>query len=173
MKKSILSLLVVSLLFSFAYNKADAATIGIKGGYTMPADDLKRYDDTFNLGIWFDMGKVFFDNLTFRPGLDYFELDSDGGADVDVWGIHLDWYWFFMGKKKIAPFIGFGPTLNYYNSDSNAKEDSDAGVDLFLGAEFNIAGPLSILAEGRFKLLDIASRGDSAFQVNLGVGYSF
>lgn len=172
MKKIYIPLLVFSLLFSFAYNKADAATVGIKGGLTMPTDNLKNYDNTFDLGIWFDMGKVFFDNLNFRPGLDYFQLDRKEGKYADIWGIHFDWYWFFMGKKSIAPFIGFGPSLNYYHF-KHYKDDSDAGIDLFFGSDFKISGPLTLLVEGRFKLLDIASLGESAFQLNVGIGYSF
>ena len=175
MKKIFLTLLVFSLLFTFAYNEASAATIGLKGGYTMPKDDLRDYDDTFNFGIYFDMGKFLFRDLNFRPGLDYFTLESDERGELgDVWGIHLDWYWFFMGKKTIAPFIGFGPSLNYYDFQEDVTdEDSDAGVDLFLGADFNIAGPLTLMVEGRFKFLDIAARNDTAMQLNLGIAYSF
>lgn len=175
MKKILFTVLALSLLFTFTYNNASAATIGLKGGYTMPKDDLKDFDDTMNFGIYFDMGKFLFNNLNFRPSLDYFTLESDDRGNLgDVWGIHLDWYWFFMGKKTIAPFLGFGPSLNYYdfkNDDTN--EDSDAGVDLFLGADFKLAGPLTLMVEGRFKFLDIAARNDTALQLNLGIAYSF
>jgi len=174
MKKILFTVLALSLLFTFTYNNATAATIGLKGGYTMPKDDYKDYDNTPNFGIYFDMGKFIFNNLNFRPGLDYFTLDGDKGKFGDVWGIHLDWYWFFMGKKPIAPFLGFGPSLNYYDFDEGStNEDSDAGVDLFLGADFKLTGPLTLMVEGRFKFLDIANRNETAMQLNLGIAYSF
>jgi len=174
MKKILFTVLALSLFFTFTYNNATAATIGIKGGYTMPKDDLKNYDDTPNFGIYFDMGKFIFNNLNFRPSLDYFTLDRKNFDGYDVWGIHMDWYWFFMGKKSIAPFIGFGPTLNYYVFEAdNSEGDSDAGVDLFLGSDFKLAGPLTLMVEGRFKFLDIAARGETAMQLNLGIAYSF
>ena len=175
MKKILLTVLALSILFTFTYNNASAATIGIKGGYTMPKDDLKNYDDTPNFGIYFDMGKFLFNDLNFRPSVVFFTLDRKNHDAIDVWGIHMDWYWFFMGKKSIAPFIGFGPSLNYYNTDSDNTydEDSDAGVDLFLGSDFKITGPLTLMVEGRFKFLDIAARGETALQLNLGIAYSF
>jgi len=175
MKKILLTVLALSILFTFTSNNASAATIGIKGGYTMPKDDLKNYDDTMNFGVYFDMGKFLFNDLNFRPSVDYFVLDRDNDArNRDVWGIHMDWYWFFIGKKSIAPFIGFGPSLNYYVfDDDNTDGDSDAGVDLFLGSDFKITGPLTLMVEGRFKFLDIAARGETALQLNLGIAYSF
>ena len=174
MKKILLTVLALTLLFTFTYNNASAATIGIKGGYTMPKDDLKYYDDTINFGVYFDMGKFIFNDLNFRPSIDYFVLDRKNADGYDVWGIHMDWYWFFMGKKNIAPFIGFGPALNYYVFESdNSEGDSDAGVDLFFGSDFKIAGPLTLMVEGRFKFLDIAARGETAMQLNLGIAYSF
>jgi len=144
----------------------------------MPKDDLKDFDDTWAFGLYFDMGTFLINDLDFRPGIDMFSLENpdNDARDVDVWGIHFDWYWHFLGKSSIAPFIGFGPVLNYYDmkKDDTANEDSDAGVDLFLGADIKIGGtPLSLMVEGRFKFLDIAARDETAMQLNIGVAYNF
>ncbi len=177
MKKIILSIFVLTLFVSFGYNNASARAIGVKGGYTMPKDDLKDFDNTINFGVYFDMGTFLIKSLDFRPGLDFFTLeDEDRDVEFDVYGIHFDWYWHFLGKNSISPFIGFGPVLNYYSTDDDntRDEDSDAGVDIFLGLDLKISGtPLTLLVEGRYKFLDIAATDDIAAQVNLGLAYRF
>ncbi|HNX25697.1 MAG TPA: outer membrane beta-barrel protein [Spirochaetota bacterium] len=177
MKKLSLLLIALCLFVGFATNDVFARAIGIKGGYTMPRNDLKDYDDEWAFGVYFDMGTFLINNLDFRPSIDMFSLEnSDTDTKLaDVWGIHFDWYWHFLDKGSISPFIGFGPVLNYYDFDEDRddNEDSDAGVDLFLGLDINISGPLSLMVEGRYKFLDIAARDQNAMQVNLGVAYSF
>lgn len=175
MKKLSMLLIVLCLFVGFSSNNVFASAIGVKGGYTMPKDDLKDYDDAWAFGLYFDMGTFLINNLDFRPGIDMFSLENpdNSSQNVDVWGIHFDWYWHFLDKGTFAPFIGFGPVLNYYDmqKDNTSDEDSDAGVDLFLGADINLSGPLALMVEGRFKFLDIAARDQTAVQVNLGVSY--
>ncbi len=177
MKKLSLLLIALCLFIGFSSNEVFARAIGVKGGYTMPKDDLKDYDDAWDFGIYFDMGTFLINNLDFRPGIDMFTLKNPDNSshDVDVWGIHFDWYWHFLDKGTFAPFIGFGPVLNYYDmhKDNTSDEDSDAGVDIFLGADIKINGPLTLMVEGRFKFLDIAARDQTAAQLNLGVAYNF
>jgi len=178
MKKLFIFILALSLITVFVAKESEARAIGIKAGYTMPKDDLKDFDDTWAFGLYFDMGTFLINDLDFRPGIDMFSLENpdNDARDVDVWGIHFDWYWHFLGKSSIAPFIGFGPVLNYYDmkKDDTTNEDSDAGVDLFLGADIKIGGtPLSLMVEGRFKFLDIAARDETAMQLNVGVAYNF
>lgn len=175
MKKLSALLIVLSLFVGFSSTSLYAKAIGIKAGYTMPKDDIGKYDNDFNIGVYFDMGSFLINSLDFRPGIDTFTLTTKSGDYADVWGIHLDWYWHFMQKGSIAPFIGFGPTLNYYNFKNDAIDgDSDAGVELFIGSDFKIGGtPLSLMVEGRFKVLDIAALGDKAWQINLGIAYNF
>ncbi len=178
MKKLLLLLITLCLFVGYSTNDVFAKAIGIKGGYTMPKDNLSDYDNDWVFGVYFDMGKFLIDSLDFRPGVDMFTLENPDNKtkNVDVWGIHFDWYWHFLDKGAIAPFIGFGPSLNYYNfeDDNTANEDSDAGVDLFLGLDIKIGGtPLSLLIEGRYKFLDIAARDDTAMQANIGIAYNF
>jgi hypothetical protein len=177
MKKLSLFLIALCLFMGFATNDVFARAIGIKGGYTMPRNDLDDYDDVWVFGVYFDMGTFLINNLDFRPSIDVFSLENSD-ADyklADVWGLHMDWYWHFMDKGTFAPFLGFGPALNYYqfDNDRDDNEDSDAGVDLFFGCDINVSGPLSILIEGRYKFLDIAARSENAMQANLGIAYSF
>lgn len=178
MKKLFITLLAISLFLSIGYNNASAKAIGIKGGYLSPKDDLKDYEDQWAFGVYFDMGTFLINSLDFRPSLDYFKLENkdNSGYDREVYGIHFDWYWHFLDKGSIAPFIGFGPVLNYYSYDHNntADEDSDAGVDLFLGLDIKIGStPLSLMVEGRYKFLDIAARNDTAMALNIGIAYNF
>lgn len=177
MKKLSVMLIALTLLFSVATTDVFARAIGIKGGYTMPKDDLRDFDDVWAFGVYFDMGTFLISNLDFRPSVDMFSLEqSDANTKyADVWGIHFDWYWHFLNKGSIAPFIGFGPALNYYDYDNDTTEgDSDAGVDLFVGSDFKIGGtPFSLMVEGRFKFLDIAARDATAWQINVGIAYNF
>lgn len=177
MKKLSLFFIALCLFMGVATNDVFAKAIGIKGGYTMPKDDYKDFDDDWNFGVYFDMGTFLINNLDFRPSVDMLSLENSdlNYKFADVWGIHFDWYWHFMDKGTFAPFIGFGPSLNYYDydDDDTADEDSDAGVDLFLGCDINVSGPLAIMIEGRYKFFDIAARDETAFQANLGIAYSF
>jgi len=178
MKKLFIALLALSLFLTIGYNTASAKAIGIKGGYLSPKDDLKDCEDQWAFGVYFDMGKFIIDSMDFRPSVDYFTLENkdDSSFDRDVYGIHFDWYWHFMDKSSFAPFIGFGPVLNYYSwdDDNTNDEDSDAGVDLFVGADVKIGStPLSLLIEGRYKFLDIAARNDTAMALFIGIAYNF
>jgi hypothetical protein len=177
MKKIFISIIAFTLLLSFGYTNASAKAIGIKGGYLMPQDDLSNVaDDTTTFGIYFDMGTFLINNLDFRPGLDYATLEKDDFKYAKVYGIHFDWYWHFMDKGAIAPFLGFGPALNYYTGGQfkNDNKDSDAGVDLFLGFDIKIGGtPLSLMIEGRYKFFDIADRDVTAGSLNIGIAYNF
>ena len=178
MKKLSLLLIALCLFVGFSSSAVFAKAIGIKGGYTTPRNDLKDYDDDWNFGVYFDMGSFLINNLDFRPSIDVFtkEISDRNFKESDVWGIHMDWYWHFLNKGAIAPFIGFGPSLNYYdfNDDRDDDGDSDAGVDLFFGVDIKISGtPLSLMVEGRYKFLDIAARSQNAMQANLGIAYNF
>ncbi|HOP64446.1 MAG TPA: outer membrane beta-barrel protein [Spirochaetota bacterium] len=176
MKKISMLLIVLCLFIGFASNDVFARAIGVKGGYTMPKDDLKDCEDEWAFGVYFDMGTFLINNLDFRPSVDMFSLETEDYEIADVWGIHFDWYWHFLDKGTLSPFLGFGPVLNYYDfdDDDTVDEDSDAGVDLFLGLELKIGGtPLTMMLEGRYKFLDIAARDHTAMQANLGIAYNF
>lgn len=177
MKKLSLFFIALCLFVGFSSNDVFARAIGIKGGYTTFKDDWSDYDDDWAFGVYFDMGTFLINNLDFRPSLDVvsLEISDQNRKDADVWGIHMDWYWHFLDKGTFAPFIGFGPALNYYDfdKDNTSDEDSDAGVDLFLGCDINVSGPLSIMIEGRYKFFDIAARDNTALQANLGIAYKF
>jgi hypothetical protein len=79
-----------------------------------------------------------------------------------------------MGDGAISPFIGFGPTLNYLNwDDSNADEDSDAGVTYSPASCWDCGHPSDLILEARYKFIDIADRDDAMFQANLGILFKF
>lgn len=167
---AVVLMLVVLLSFSNVY----ARGIGVKGGYTIMQGKYAdwKLDNAMNFGIYFEAGSFLFDKLIFMPGIDYFTLK--GNTDyADVWGIHLDWYWMFLGKAKIAPFLGFGPALNYYQFKGNEVEDSDAGVELFGGCTFEITGPLELMLEARYCFHDIADFDYKVIKLNVGVLYKF
>ncbi len=188
MKKIITFTMIAAALF-FSVNTLNAKGIGVKGGYTKMLDeyDDQNYDDTWNIGVYFDMGTFLHSTLKFMPGLDYVKLERDAIVDTgwpnpwpqqrvetietNVWGIHIDWYWFFLQSTPVSPFIGFGPSLNYY--DQPGDNDSDAGIEGFGGIEFDPSGPLSLLFEGRFVVHDIADRDMALFKANFGICYNF
>ncbi len=180
MKKILIVLLAVFMVTALASDNLFAAGIGVKGGYSwMQADFADAYKDRWNGGVYFDLGTFLINNMRFRPGLDYLHIDSKGSPSIhvmDLWGIHFDWCWFFMGNHTISPFLGFGPSLNYLNlaNNRNADDDSDAGVDLFAGITFGVSGtPIELMVEWRYKFIDIANLGDRIMQVNVGLMYKF
>ncbi|HSV97540.1 MAG TPA: outer membrane beta-barrel protein [Spirochaetota bacterium] len=175
MKKLLVFLAVLGLLFAVA-SDSFARGIIVKGGYAIMQDDYEdaEYDDQPFFGVFFDMGTFLFDSLRFKPGLDYISMKSDLGGDFDVWGIHLDWYWYFLGKAAIQPYLGFGPALNIYDDDDNrSDEDSDAGLEGFVGIQFDLSGPLALMLEARYVVHDIADRGTNMAKLGVAVQYSF
>ena len=178
MKKIFVVVIAAALMFSFASSELSAKGIIIKGGYAMMQNDLSdaQLVDQWNFGLFFDMGPFLFNSLVFRPGVDWVSYETENVAIADVYGIHFDWYWYFMGNSAIAPFLGFGPSLNYYDYDSRRddNEDSDAGVDVFAGASIGISGtPLELILEARYRFMDIAARSENILAFNLGIMYKF
>lgn len=156
-------------------SEANARSIIFKGGWALMRNDFSRADDTWTAGIFFDMGTFLFNSLRFKPGVDFVEVESKDFKYADIWGIHLDWYWYPMHNVPISPFLGFGPSLNYlnFNNDSD-DDDSDAGVDLFAGVSLGIRGtPLTLVLEARYRFIDIAARDDNILAFNLGIEISF
>ncbi len=178
MKKLLVFLIAAGLMLSFAAGELSARAIIIKGGYAMMQNDLEDIDaeNTWTFGVFFDMGTFIFNSLKFKPGLDWVSIETSNASLYDIWGIHFDWYWYFMGNSSISPFLGFGPSLNYkdYNNKYSRDKDSDAGVDLFAGAQFGISGtPFELILEARYRFIDIADRDENIFAILLGLQYKF
>jgi len=177
MKKIIPLLILLFVYFSLTCN-IYAKGMGIKCGYVNMMDDYNNdgYNNTWSVGAFFDMGTFIFNSLKFRPGLDYICMKDDGNVpEFDIWGIHLDWYWFFLDSSgSLDPFLGFSTALNYYNyEDSSTEEDSDAGIEGFAGIDYNLSGPLSLTFEFRFLIHDIADRNAAILKGSIGALYSF
>jgi hypothetical protein len=177
MKKLLIGIVALTILVSVSTSDLFARGIGIKGGYGIMLNDYDdaNYEDTFTWGIFFDVGHVLFRDLRFKPSVDFITLEDDNNQYADLWGIHFDWYWYFLGNAAISPFLGFGPSLNYYNYDaSDADDDSDAGVDLFAGAAMGISGtPFELFLEARYKFIDIAKKNENIMVLGLGLQYRF
>lgn len=184
MKKFALIMLVLFFSVSFISTDLFAKGIGLKLGYSQMRDDYSspghEFEDAATFGIYADMGPFLFEQLVFRPGINYIELESENEFhnkwwDMDVYALHLDWYWMFMGKQSISPFLGFGFALNYlsWHENNNEDDDSDAGIELFAGADFALSGPLSLMLEVRYVMHDFSNRDQNMLQGNLGILYSF
>ncbi len=178
MKKAVFFIMLACLV-AFTASETFAAGIGIKGGYVNVRGDLEdeyEFDNTWNFGVYFDTGRFLFKSLRFKPGFDFYSLENeDTDTEWDVYGVHLDWYWYFMDRKAIAPFLGFGPTLNYYEfNDEEMDADSDAGLEGIAGVDFAITGPMWLTVEFRYAWLDIAQQNDeSVIKFNVGIMYYF
>lgn len=173
MKKIIVIFLI--MFFSICFlNNSYAKGMGIKLGYASMIDeyDDEGVDNTWSLGVLFDMGTFLFKSLRFRPSIDYLELENN--YDVDVYAVHTDWYWFFMqNSDPVAPFLGFGTALNYYKIE-DSDDDSDAGIEGFAGIEYDLSGnPLTLQGELRFLIHDIADRGRAILKFNISAIYDF
>jgi opacity protein-like surface antigen len=184
-RRSIVSVIAIAMLSSIfvisGTTDVNARALGIKGGWAMVRDDYESadYQDTFTYGLYFDMGSFLFNSLSFRPGLDYIKLeqeDNNGNViqEFTIWGIHLDWYWHFMGRSSIAPFLGFGAALNILDDDDDqTDDDSDAGLEVFGGADIGLTGSVSLLLEGRYCFNDIANRGQNLLKALVGLSFKF
>lgn len=183
MKKVILGLLVLSLLL-FSTTGLHARGVGIYGGWVFMQDDYENefifdYDDTYTIGVLLEMGSFLFNSLIFRPAFDYVNCESDNDAvrDREVYGIHLDWYWHFMGTGSLSPFLGFGATLNYYEFEKmgggDDVEDSDAVVEVFAGFNLGLTSAITLMVQGRYAWNDIASRDENMAKVLAGVIFKF
>jgi hypothetical protein len=175
MKKLVVILAVLGLLF-LAADASYARGIGIKGGYAIMGGDYAdaEIDDTPFFGVFFDAGNFLFNSLKFKPGLDYLTLKGPNDTfEADVWGIHIDWYWHFLGQTAISPFLGFGPALNLYDFKTSHESDSDAGIEGFAGCEFAIAGPFTLIIEARYVIHDIAATDTNMWKLGVGIQYNF
>jgi hypothetical protein len=178
--KKLAVLVLIAGMSIFGANDAFAYAIGGKIIYNNMLDDYatrpNEFDNNLSGGVFFDVGNVVFQTLKFRPGIDWVDLENDSGKWARIYGIHIDWYWFFMEQKStVSPFIGFGPSLNYYKfeHDRTDENDSDAGIEGFGGVEVHLTGSLYLLAEARFVIHDIADTGTRIFKVCGGVTYYF
>jgi hypothetical protein len=177
MKKLAVVVLIAGMAI-FGSNALDAKAIGGKIIYNKMMDDYTDpgydFDNNLSGGGFFELGPSFYGSR-FRPGLDWVTLENDNGRFARVYGIHLDWYWFFMDGKTFNPFIGFGPSLNYinYRDNHSIDDDSDAGIEGFAGFEFNFSSPWSLIAEARLVQHDIADLGARIFKVSVGIVYYF
>jgi opacity protein-like surface antigen len=183
MKKLVWGMVVLSLLL-FSATGLHARGIGVYGGWVFMQDDYEDkyvydYDDTYTIGIIFDMGSFLFNRLIFRPALDYVncESDNDNVMDKEIYGIHLDWYWHFMGTGSFSPFLGFGATLNYYEYEKvhggDDVEDSDAGAEVFAGFNLDMTSSVTLMVQARYAWNDIASRDENMAKVLAGVIFKF
>lgn len=181
-KKNIVTVMAVALLSSFlvisASTEANARAIGIKGGWAMVQDNYESagFEDTYTYGLYFDMGRFVFNSLDFRPGLDYIKLEHETNNNIEytIWGIHLDWYWHFMGRSSLSPFLGFGAALNIIDDgDDQTDDDSDAGLEIFGGADVGLTGTISLLIEARYCFNDIANWDYNLAKFLIGLSFKF
>ncbi len=182
LRKSIVTVMAIAMLSSFfvvmGTSDANARAIGIKGGWVMVQDNYETigFEDTYTYGIYFDMGSFLFNSLSFRPGVDYVKLEHETNSNIEwtIWGIHLDWYWHFMGKSSLSPFLGFGAALSIIDDgDDQSDDDSDAGLEVFGGADIGLTGSVSLLIEGRYCFNDIANWDYNLAKFLVGLSFRF
>ncbi len=185
MKRLIIFLLVAGM-FLFCSNDAFARAIGLKINYNYMMgdyDDMEA-DNNFSGGLFYEYGVFGFQSLIFKPGIDWVKIEGERNDRSFEWGtvigLHFDWYYYFMDRSKIAPFVGFGPAFNYIlsgddddNTVENTDDDSDVGIEVFGGCEFDVASNITIIAELRFVIHDIANIDQQLFKPSVGVSYSF
>ncbi len=175
MKKMSVILLIAGV-FLFCSNGLFAEAIGLKIGYNKMLDDYSdaELEDHISGGIYFDLDTKII-GADFRPGIDFVNLETEHVEIATVYAFHLDFYWFFMHQASFAPFIGFGPALNYvnYDNDNTDDNDSDVGIEGFGGVEFELTGPLKLMAELRLIIHDIADTGTRIFKPSVGISYTF
>ncbi len=176
--KKIAGLIIILTLIVATDTSLFARAFGGRIIYNSMMDDYSdaKFENNLSGGILFDVGTFVFQSLRFRPGLDYVTLENKNTEWATVYGIHLDWYWFFLkSRSTFSPYLGFGPSLNYYKFEDNQTDDndSDAGIEGFGGFEFNITGPLSLIVEARLVIHDIADTGTRIFKPSVGVMYYF
>jgi opacity protein-like surface antigen len=170
-------------MFIFCSNDLFARAVGLKIIYNNMMGDYSdaELENNISGGLFFEVGTFGFQSLIFRPGLDFVNLETKDFDIATIWGFHCDWYWYFMEKGALAPFLGFGPALNYIRYEDNHNgnggvgedDDSDVGIEGFGGVEYAVSGQIKLMLELRFVIHDIADTDKQIFKPSIGASYSF
>jgi hypothetical protein len=125
------------------------------------------------------MGTFMFQSLRFKPSVDYVKLEWEEGDTnkefADLWGIHFDWYWYFMATPPCHPLsVSARRSITTILNVMRRKILTPASIFLPVWP-LPIAGtPFELFIEGRYKIVDIAAASDDNIgQVNLGVQFRF
>ncbi len=173
--KKLAVLAMIACMLVFGSDRLFAYAFGGKLIYNKMMDDYSdvKFENNLSGGIFFEVGPAFLGSK-FRPGFDYVTLETSKAKFARVYAVHLDLTWFLM-KGSFAPFLGFGPSLNYYNFNSSRSkdDDSDAGIEGFGGFEYNFTGPWSLYVEIRLTQHDIADLGARLIKGSAGIVYYF
>jgi hypothetical protein len=139
----------LGLASAIAANPADAQQIapGVQAGVSVDPDQ-------FYFGGLVETSPLV-DRLRFRPSVDI------GIGDVTTVSGNFEFTYTFAGARQWSPYVGGGPTINWYNFD-NGGSDTEGGVN-FLGGVKNRAG--------LFFEVKIGVEGSPNFK--FGVGYTF
>ncbi|MCP4135052.1 MAG: hypothetical protein GY754_29020 [bacterium] len=175
MKKVFVIMVFVLLMGALPGSSLLARGVILKGGYSMPLYDLADFKDTWNLGLYFDSGSFLMESVKFVAGFEFFQIESNKGEFASIYCIHLEWQWNPF-DIMISPYIGLGPSLNYFDwgLSQHEEDDSDVGIEGFIGAGYRFTAiPLEVFLETRYKFLDISDRDNTVLVFNLGVEFFF
>lgn len=146
-RSALVTAVLVLVASGIVHAQTKALHIGPRLGYNFDLEDV-------NLGV--QLGVPLFYRVEFYPSFDYYFRDP-GSA----WALNGDVKWRVFKDK--SPWFYLGTGLNLTNVSFEGEGDTDAGLNLFIGAE-SLGRKIHPFVEGRVTLAD-----HSLFQVQAGL----
>ena len=101
---------------------AAAQDAGVRGGISIDPDQ-------FYFGGHVETGALI-DRLHFRPN-----VEIGFGDDIMLVGVNMEFVYKFPARRGWSVYAGGGPALNVYTFEDTDDSDTEAGLNILVGAE--------------------------------------
>jgi hypothetical protein len=101
---------------------AAAQDAGVRAGISIDPDQ-------FYFGGHIETGPLI-DRLHFRPN-----VEIGFGDDIVLIGVNMEFVYKFPARRGWSLYAGGGPALNVYNFEDTDDSETDAGLNILIGAE--------------------------------------
>ena len=101
---------------------AAAQDAGVRGGISIDPDQ-------FYFGGHVETGALI-DRLHFRPN-----VEIGFGDDIMLIGVNMEFVYKFPARRGWSVYAGGGPALNVYTFEDTDDSDTEAGLNILVGAE--------------------------------------
>jgi Outer membrane protein beta-barrel domain len=144
---SLLACMCIAAMFA---TSSPASAFGLTGfggklGYLTPED----LDGTMVVGAHLEF-EQHDSRLHFIPSLMYWKANNLSDASANA-----DFYYHFVREGLIAPYLGAGLGVNFFNNDGSNQSDTKLGANLFGGVRLPAPGH-HYFFEGRYTASDVS-----------------
>ncbi|QTA82248.1 OmpA domain-containing outer membrane protein [Desulfonema limicola] len=150
-KISVLTMLLVSMIFSTSYSEVtpQAFSISVMGGGYSFDDNRVALDlgKTFTLGLGYNFNQ----SMAAELSASYIHTDADLPGDQDIYVVQprLDFLYHIMPDNDFVPYIAVGVSGLFFESGGIPMEDT-AQVNGGLGAKLYIAQNIALRGDARY-----------------------